>query len=518
VTKPIGPAGEETVGIAEHDLTESSVARHSFFGDVLSTTAVQGLTALLNATSLAIISRRLGDFNLGLYTLERRGCALIQPLVLLGITVAAPRYIALAVGKRLPDHRSYALTGAALVGCMAATTAALIAIWPAPVAAVVFGDAEAVGLARALAGFVVVSAMYLIVYAVFRGYLRMRRANGLELATIGLIPVALAAAGPTNLVAFMWALNAGTAGVTVLSLSPWRWLTRRSVRGAVNAWRWRGGELLRYGIPRTPGDFATVAPFALTPVVVVQFADATQAGYTSVVLSTLNLVSVVAGPLGVLVLPHVALELGRLGGVTSAMWARLAEATFDVALVVAALLFLASPLVVAIWFPDVPPDVVAAQRAMAVGIPGYVFYMVFRSYLDAIDVRPLSSVPTVTGLVSLAVALPLLLLAPLSPPTLAASTAVSISVTAMGAVTWWLVRTRLAETIEPGALVPPVLAALAIVVLGIALDGARLASIATAGTLAAFAYLGLLVALRRPWLVELAATATRARGRTVRWR
>jgi O-antigen/teichoic acid export membrane protein len=512
----MGTAEDQTVEIAEQDLTQSSVARHSFFGDVLSTTAVQGLTALLNATSLAIISRRLGDFDLGLYTLERRGCALIQPFVLLGVTVATPRYIALAVGRRLPDHRSYALTGGVLVAGMASAAAALIAIWPAPVAAVVFGDAAAVGLARALAGFVVVTAIYLIVYSVFRGYLRMRRANGLELATIGLVPVALAAAGPTDLVTFMWALNAGMAGATVLSLAPWRWWTRPAPRHAVRAWQWRGGELLHYGILRTPGDFAIVAPFALTPVAVVQLADAKQAGYTSVVLSTLNLVSVVAGPLGVLVLPHVALEVGRLGGVTSAMWARLAEATLDVALVVAALLFLASPLVVAIWFPDVPPDVVAAQRAIALGIPGYVFYMVFRSYLDAIDVRPLSSVPTVTGLVSLAVALPLLLLAPLTPATLAASTAVSISVTAMGAVTWWLVRTRLAERLGPGALVAPVLAALAIVALSIPLDGARLTSIAMATALAAVAYLGLLVALRRSWLVELAAAATRARGRMVR--
>ena len=509
MTKPIGPAREQAVGIAEQR-PQSPVARHSFFGDVLSTTAIQGLTALLNAASLAIISRRLGEFNLGLYTLERRGCALIQPLVLLGVTVATPRYIALAVGRRLPDHGSYAVTGAVLVAGMASAAAALMAIWPAPVAAVVFGDAAAVGLARALAGFVVVSAMYLIVYSVFRGYLRMARANGLELAIIGLIPVALAAAGPTDLVAFMWALNAGIVIATVLSLAPWRW-SGSAVRSAVRTWHWRGGELLRYGILRTPGDFATVAPFALTPVVVVHFADASQAGYTSVVLSTLNLVSVVAGPLGVLVLPHVALEYGRLGGVTSGMWARLAGATLDVALVVAALLFLASPLVVAVWFPDVPPDVVAAERAIAVGIPGYVFYMVFRSYLDAIDVRPLSSIATVTGLVSLAVALPLLLLAPLSPATLAASTAVSISVTAMGLVTWWLVRTRLAERREAGAPAPPVLAALAIVALGIALAGAHPAVIAGATALAALAYLGLLVVLRRVWLVELVA-ALRERG------
>ena len=86
-----------------------------------------------------------------------------------------------------------------------------------------------------------------------------------------------------------------------------------------------------------------------------------------------------------------------------------------------------------------------------------------------------------------------------------------IGFTAMGLVTWWLVRTRLAERREAGAPAPPVLAALAIVALGIALAGAEPAVIAAATALAALAYLGLLVVLRRVWLVELAA-AVRERG------
>jgi O-antigen/teichoic acid export membrane protein len=493
-----------------------TAGRHSFFGDVLSTTATQAVTGLLNAASLAIISRRLGDHDLGLYTLERRGCALIGPMVLLGVTVATPRYIALAVGKGSDDHRSYALTGAVLVTGAAAAIGAVILIWPEPVAAIVFGDGGAVSLARALGGFVVAAALYQMVYAIFRGYLQMARANALELATVGLLPTLIAAAGPLDVVAFMWTLTGAVIAVTVVSVAPWRWWTRRGIRAGLRRWRWRGRELLRYGLPRTPGDFAIVVPFALTPIVVVHLADATQAGYTSVVLSTLNLLSVAAAPLGVLILPHVALELGQIGGRRNAMWARLAEATLDVALVSAALLFLASPLVVAVWFPDVPAEVVTAERMIAVGTPGYVFYVVFRSYLDAVDARPLSSIPTITGLLVLGVALPVLLLTdPFSSATVAAAAAVAISVTAMGAITWWLVRPRLAEALDPRALGAPLLAVLAILALGVAVRGAAPAAMLMAAALAGLAYAALLVGLRRPWITQLGgALRSRAGARS----
>ncbi len=493
---------EHSVATAERPPPSRARARPSFAADFAGTTAIQGVTALLNVGSLAIISRRLGEIDLGYYTLERRSSALIVPLVLLGVSVATPRYIALALGRGSGDERSYAVTGGLIVAFMAAATGALMAVWPRPVAGLVFGDPDAVGLARALAGLVVASALYQIVYAAFRGYLRMRRANGLELVTVGLAPVALAMAGPTDFLAFMWALNGVIFAATVAAVVPWRRATR-PLGSAVGASRRRGRELLRYGIPRTPGDFAVIAPFALAPLAVVHSAGPLEAGYTSVTLSTLNLVSIVAGPLGVLVLPHVALEVGASATRTET-WGRLAQATLDVSIGVAALLVLASPLVAAIWFADVPRTVVEAQRVVALGVPGYVFYMVFRSYLDAVDARPLSTLATMSGLLCFGAALPLLLLSSASA-TIAASAAVAVSVTAMGAVTWWLTRGRLSGYDHAGTALPPLLAALVIAAAGIALDDAGAGPIALAVLLAAAAYAGLLLALRRPWLVALLA-------------
>jgi O-antigen/teichoic acid export membrane protein len=481
-------------------------ARRSFLDDVLSTTAVQALTAGLNAASLALISRRLGEENLGLYTLERRGCALIQPFVLLGLTVATPRYIALALGRGTGAAASYGVTGLLLVGGTATAVAAAMVVFAEDVAALFFGDRQAVDLAYALAGFVLAAAIYQVVYSIFRGHLRMRRANALELVAVGLAPAVLAAVGPDDVVTFMWVLTGTVLAATALSLVPRR-RPRLRRRAAVSGARAR--ELLRFGLLRTPGDFAVIAPFALAPVAVVHFGDAAQAGQTSVVLSTLNLVSIGAAPLGVLVLPHVALNVGRDGD-PGTMWTRLAEATLDISIGLGALLFLASELVVAVWLPDIPAEAVAAQRVVALGVPGYVFYMIFRSYLDAIDVRPLSSIATVTGLVVLAVTLPLFLLAPLAAAPVAAAAAVSAAVAAMGAVTWWLVRTRLSETPSARGFAPQLAGAIAIVGAGIALRDAGVAAIAAATAVAALAYTVLLLACDRAWLAPIAGPAVRA--------
>jgi O-antigen/teichoic acid export membrane protein len=474
----------------------------SFFSDVLSTTAVQALTALLNVIGLAIISRRLGEADLGLYTLERRSVALLVPIFILGVNVAAPRYIALALGRRSGEDRSYAFTASLLVAGAAALIAVTIAAFPRPAAALFFGDAEAVALSYALAGLALVTAPYVIMYSLFRGYMNIGRANALELSVVGLVPVIVGLVGPTDFVAFMWTLNGGVLACVMLSVVGLGWHERPPLRSFLDASAQRARELLRFGLARTPGDLALVALFAAAPIVVVHHADAVAAGHTSVVQSSLNLVTVVAGPLGVLLLPRVALELGSAGGPSRERYTLLAQATLDFGFGLGALLFLASPVVVAVWFPSLPHDVVVAERVIALGVPAYVFYLIFRSYLDALETRPLSGIATVIGLAGLAVSLPLTLLSGVFAPTVAASVALTFSVTAMGAAVFVMVRSRLAG-LGLGAIRDLVLPCGAILALGLLLRDASLVLIAAATAFASLAYGGVLVALHRDWLVEL---------------
>jgi O-antigen/teichoic acid export membrane protein len=457
---------------------------------------------LLNAASLAVISRRFGTVDLGLYTLERRSMAFLQPLILLGLGVATPRFIARSLGRGSGNDVAYAWVGSVLVAAFAAGLSVVLFLFPGPTAAVVFGDSHQTGLARALAGFAFVTALFQIVYSVFRGYLRMTRANLLELLVVGALPLSLALVGPTDLVAFMWALNGGILAVTVASLPLGR-LTATAAALTARTLPAMGRELLRFGLSRTPGDIAIVALFSIPPVAVVHFATAAEAGYTSVVISALNLVSVLAVPLGVLLLPRVAIAAGTARGIPRDKYLLLAQATLDLSLAFAAILLLMSPVLLRLLLPDVQPSVVTALQVGSLGLPGYVFYLVFRSYLDAVDTRPLSSYATLSGLACLLVTLAIALEWDLLPSPVAASAALSLSLMVTGGMTVRMVDKRLGSFATIRSVAPVSACCLVIAGAGVALRGAPSAALVGAGVAAAFG-LGLLFhATGRPWLLEL---------------
>jgi O-antigen/teichoic acid export membrane protein len=468
----------------------------------------QALAIALNALSLAIISRRLGDADLGAYTLERRTMSLLQPLVLVGLTVATPLFIALRRGEGDVRHGEFATAGVVLVALFASAAATVMLVFPGPIAALAFGDPAAVGLARALAGFVLAMALYQGVYAVLRGYLQVGPANLLELTVVGMLPVATAWLGPHDVVSIMWWLN---AGILLAALVWGVFALRGRLRHIVAAVRARSGTMLRYGLARTPGDLAVVGLFSLAPIVVVHFADARQAGYTSIVQSSLNLVAISAVPLGVLLLPRVALERGLgEGDLNPARYVMMAAATIDLSLGLCALLVIASPLVMSVWLPALPDGVVLAQQVAALGIPGYFFYLVFRSYLDAVHSRPYSSVATIMGLGLMALTLPAALLL-VEPASVGASIPVAFGLTCVGVVTW-----RFTARSLPGlADQRPSLALLAwfacVLTAGLLLPSTHLWTIA--GTIvAATTFLALLAIRRPPWFRKLLSRPPSALG------
>ena len=245
--------------------------------------------------------------------------------------------------------------------------ALVVVLIPEPFAAVMFGDSGEVALARALGGFVLVTALYQVTYSVCRGYLHVARANLLEISVVGAFPLLLAVIGPTDIVAFMWSLNAAvlvaTIAVAMTEFGPRLARVRPRLPGHGTSAK----ELLRFGLARTPGDIAAVALFAIAPIAVVHSGSVVDAGYASVAISSVNLVSVAAVPLGVLLLPRVADHANGPTGIPVQQYALLGDATLDVAIALGGILFVASPLLAAFWLPDAPDSLITAVEVAALG-------------------------------------------------------------------------------------------------------------------------------------------------------
>jgi O-antigen/teichoic acid export membrane protein len=373
------------------------------------------------------------------------------------------------------------------------------------VAELAFGDRHAVRMARALAGFVFATAAYQVTYSIFRGWVMVGWANSLELIVVGALPCALALVGPRRIDALIWALNVSIILVTVAFAAAH---LRDALRAGFTSVRERIPTLLRFGLARAPGDIAIAGLFSLGPLVVVHFSSSTQAGYASIVLSTLNLVSVAAVPLGVLLLPRAAadhaLGLARESPKYGLLWV----ATLDVSLGVCGLLIVASPLVMAGWLGHPPPGLVVAQQIAALGIPGYILYLVFRSYLDALHERPYSSVATLAGLAALGACLAGGLVGGLDP-VYCASGATAAALSVCGLMIWSFTSRELPvrrlDASTAGLLVWLAFSALAAWVVG----SAPLTAVALIAIVAC-TYVAVLLVTRPPWGAILLA---RLKGR-----
>jgi O-antigen/teichoic acid export membrane protein len=244
-------------------------------------------------------------------------------------------------------------------------------------------------------------AIHTIVYAIFRGRGEMRLANLLQLFNNGVVPVTAFYLAPHDAAVVLmatgatWIVTSGMALIVVLMREK---LDERPERNTVEHLR----LLLRYGLPRVPGDFALVGLFALPALIALRAHGVVAAGQFSAGMSLLALVSGVFAPVGLVVMPRAAAQaaIGDLAGLRRLMVRMLVG---GMVLVVAGVIVgeLLIPSFVRWYFGKEFEPAIPIFRACLLGAIPYVVYVLLRNILDAMDVRALNSRNLIVTLVLL---------------------------------------------------------------------------------------------------------------------
>ncbi|MGH7524645.1 MAG: lipopolysaccharide biosynthesis protein, partial [Gemmatimonadales bacterium] len=335
---------------------------------------------------LRLAARHWGPAGFGEYVLARRALTLIQLPILLNMGVALSRFVAISSGDDASSSRQtflVATTGIAAVTSVAAL--AVLFLVATPAAALLFGDAQYAPLMRATAFALPGIALHGVAYGYFRGRLHLAAANTLQVVNLGVIPVAILLMPGISVTGAMRALAGGWIGVALLALAVplARALKQRSggVPGAVRT-------LLRYGLPRVPGEFALAALYSLPTTLAAHFGGVTAAGFVGLGVALLSAVGSVYAPLGQIVLPSVsAAAAGRdRDALRRGVW-RLWFGCMATASVMLVILAVAAPLLIAAYVgPAFVPATPVARLLLLAG-PGQVTYVVLRNVLDALDIR-----------------------------------------------------------------------------------------------------------------------------------
>ncbi|OLD92104.1 MAG: hypothetical protein AUG84_02170 [Chloroflexi bacterium 13_1_20CM_4_66_7] len=228
-------------------------------------TFVAELGVLLGGlVTLKIAGDMLGPTGFGEYAVARRAVSVLTFPLLLGLGISIPRYVSLTLAADPSGTTAAGYSLASLcIGVPLVTTFGLAAlIAPAWFARLFYGDPKF--------GFVTgpillaISGLYAhtLVYANFRGRLRMWSANLLQLANLAVAPAVAvvtsrgSAAGAIRVTGVVWLATSAAA-------ASWSVLGRGFRAPGRDVLKQATVDLLAFGAPRVAGEFALFGFFAL---------------------------------------------------------------------------------------------------------------------------------------------------------------------------------------------------------------------------------------------------------------
>ncbi len=388
---------------------------------------------------LKLAAQFLGAVGFGEYTLTRRAISLLYLPLVLGLGIAAPRYIAIATAGALPGYspRSFAVATLTAGLLPALIVIILMNLRPGGASAILFGSTSMSFLVPAATIALAGLTMHSMTYAVFRGRGDMNLANLLQLVNNGIVPVTafmfVPHYAPTVLTAtgVTWMLTSVAALVGVMTRDRTKEISERPLSDHLRV-------LLRFGVPRVPGEFALVGLFALPALIALRTQGVVAAGQFSAGMSLLSLVAGVFGPVGLVLLPRASAQAasGDLHGLRRIVLKMLGAGIVLAIAAVAVGEILIPPFVRWYFGKDFIPAIPVFRICLLGAIP-YVIYVLLRNILDALDVRAVNSRNL---LITLAL---LLVLCALRSDILSMASSLLIALTLLGLLSLWETQLRL---------------------------------------------------------------------------
>lgn len=402
------------------------------------------LVTLSGVLLLKLAASMLGPVGFGEYALGRRVVGLLYLPLIMGLGVAAPRYIAIARAAVLKEYAESSFAFATLTAGLLPVLVVDLAMNLAPSTSsqLIFGSPSLTHMippaSLALAGIT----LHSMVYAIHRGRSEMGIANTMQMINLGLVPVLAfalgqrTAAGVLGTTGLVWVVVSGVALVQVVYVERDKWPGAVSIKQHLRV-------LLRFGVPRVPGEFALVGIFALPALIAVRTQGIVIAGQFSAAMSLLTIASGSFAPVGLVILPRVSAQAasGDIAGVRRLVIRILVGGIF---LSVAGVILgeaLIPPFIRWYFGPAFTPGIPVFRTCLLGAVP-YVVYVLMRNILDALDVRPINARNL---MISLAV---LVLLCLIRSSIMWMAWSLIVSLTLLGALTLREVYARLGQPID----------------------------------------------------------------------
>jgi O-antigen/teichoic acid export membrane protein len=361
-----------------------------FFKDILLTSITQAIILISFFLVYKLIARNFGPEGMGEYALIRKIAAFLSPFLSLGLGVGIPRYIAISRNKE--ERSGYIKAGGLTVGLFVLIFLIFINLFKESFAEIFFGTTGYVNLVLPLSFFLAGLILHTLIYSYFRGRLLVKTFNVLQIINLALVPVVIFIFfGVITIEKLITLIGIATFLIAFL----FSLVFIKEFFSRIQKWQFKKSlnELLKYGLPRVPGDFALAGLLSLGPIFAAHFVSIQEVGYLSLSQSLVSTIGTVIAPLGLILLPKVSnLIANGKEEIIKENLNLFIPALIQCSIFLCFQLIIFADVVIKFWLGPEFLATVLIMRIMFISLIFYPFYVGMRSILDAVKVKPLNTI------------------------------------------------------------------------------------------------------------------------------
>ena len=410
-----------------------------FFKDISLTFITEAAVLIAFFFIYRLIAKNFGPEGVGEYSLVKKVIGFLQPLLLLGLWVGLPRYIAMA--KDEEQRSSYIKAGGFIVATATFVFLIFVNLFKDYFAKIFFGTTNYSNLVLPFSLFLAGLTLHTLIYSYFRGQLLTKAFNILEVVNLALAPIGILiffkGISTEKLISLFGISTFVIAFVFALYFI-------KEFFAPIKKWQFTNSlkELLYYSFPRFIASFVYAGLLSLGPIFAAHFASIQEVGYLSVSQSLLSAIGVAVAPLGLILLPKVS------NMITQKREEEIKEnlnyligATIQFSIFIFFQLMIFTDVIIKYWLGAEFIDAIPIMRIIFGSIIFYLFCGAVGSILEASKVKPINLINSCISLgVFLIISGILLFLIKLFPPIISLSVAFTSGLICLGILTYISIR------------------------------------------------------------------------------
>ena len=385
-----------------------------------------------------LIAKQFGPEGLGEYSLVKRVIGFFLPLLMLGIWVGVPRYVAMT--KNQAERSSYLKAGWLVVTTFTFIFLIFVNSFKEYFAKIFFGNISYVDLIMPFSFFLAGSILHTFNYAYLRGKLLVKIFNSLQIINLSLAPLAILLLFQNITIdKLIGLIGIATFGIALFSSLFFikDFLSNVSKEQFKESFK----KLIYYSFPRFPSNFAMAGLMSLGAIFAAHFTSIEEVGYLSVSQQLLGAAGIVLAPLGVILLP-------KISNLISQEREEIVRENVNFIIVtilycfifVSAQSLIFTDVVIEYWLGQEFISALPIMRIVFFSLVFYAFFSVMANILDAIKIKPLNTINIFISLGAFLLMTGILFLFNFSSPIISLSIAFAIGMICLGTLTYFSIR------------------------------------------------------------------------------